>query len=131
MICLGVLHCNQVSCFTQDDLTYIANNLNIHYEVLNNFESEDTYKSKLNLTNSGKKEINYGPWAIYFNFIRLVEPKHLKENPSEYIIPNIGIKFVHITGSLFKLEPLKGRYFQLHKNSITQYSLTADLTNLL
>ena len=109
MVLLGVLPCNEVSCLTQNDLTYIASNLNIHYEVLNNLESEDTYKSRLNLTNGGKKEINYGPWAIYFNFIRLVEPKHLKKNPSAgYIIPNIGMKFVHITGSLFKLEPLKG-----------------------
>jgi hypothetical protein len=70
-------------------------------------ESNDVYKSRLNLTNSGGKKIEHGPWAIYFNFIRLVEPKHLLENPSGYVIPNAGMKFVHITGSLFKLEPVQ------------------------
>jgi hypothetical protein len=111
LIYLGVFHCNHVSCFTQDELAYIANNLDIHYEVLDNLESADTYRSRLTLTNRGTKEIRHGPWAIYFNFIRLIEPKHLLENPSGYIIPNVGMKFIHITGSLFKLEPVQGQYF--------------------
>ena len=109
-ISLGVLLGDRVSCFTQDDLTYIANNLDIHYEVLTNFESENTYRSRLTLTNRGNNEIENGPWAIFFNFIRLIEPKHLLKNPSGYIVPKTGMKFVHITGSLFKLEPVQGEY---------------------
>ncbi|CAH3143871.1 unnamed protein product [Pocillopora meandrina] len=91
----------------QATLDYIAANLGIRYDVLDNFQ--DTWKSyrvRMTLENSGSEAIPNGPWAIYLCHIRVIEPAHTKHNPSGYVIPGShGIKVTHINGCQHKFEP--------------------------
>lgn len=92
----------------QGTLDYIASNLGIRYDVLDNFQ--DTWKSyrvRLTLTNAGSRSIPNGPWAIYLCHIRVIEPVHTKHNPTGYTIPGgHGIKVTHINGCQHKFEPI-------------------------
>ena len=72
---------------TQDNINYIANNLHIRYDVIDNLGSDSTFEAQLTLTNDGSEPISKGDWAVYFCSIRLVEPEHLKHNPKGYVIP--------------------------------------------
>ena len=91
----------------QSTLDYIAANLGIRYDVIDNFQ--DTWKSyrvRMTLTNAGSDAIPNGPWAIYLCHIRVIEPAHTKHNPSGYVIPGgHGIKVTHINGCQHKFEP--------------------------
>ncbi|XP_068705154.1 beta-hexosaminidase-like [Montipora foliosa] len=92
----------------QGTLDYIASNLEIRYDVLDNFQ--DTWKSyrvRMTLTNAGSRLIPSGPWAIYLCHIRVIEPVHTKHYPKGYVIPGgHGIKVTHINGCQHKFEPI-------------------------
>lgn len=91
----------------QSTLDYVANHLDIRYDVIDNFQ--DTWKSyrvRMALENTGSKPIPNGPWAIYLCHIRVIEPAHTKHNPDGYVIPGShGIKVTHIDGCQHKFEP--------------------------
>ena len=91
----------------QTQLDYIANNLGIRYDVLDNFQDTwRSYRVRMTLTNAGSKPIPNGPWEIYLCHIRVIEPAHTKHNPSGYVIPGgHGIKVTHINGCQHKFEP--------------------------
>ena len=80
----------------------------MRFDVINNFEAEG-FKCRLLFTNDGSQEIRRGPWEIYFNSIRMIESSHLTKNPEGYTLPKYGIKFSHVTGSLFKMQPVEGK----------------------
>jgi hexosaminidase len=92
---------------TQADLNYVASNLNVHYDVVDNLiDTWLQYKARVTLTNKGDRAISRGDWAIYFCSIRIIEPEHLSFNPQGYIVPEgPGIKLTHINGCLHKMEP--------------------------
>lgn len=105
--CLGFLFLARGQILDQTTLDYVASNLGIRYDVLDNFQ--DTWKSyrvRMTLTNAGAKPIPNGPWGIYLCHIRVIEPSHTKHNPIGYIIPGgHGIKVTHINGCQHKFEP--------------------------
>ncbi|CAH1791531.1 unnamed protein product [Owenia fusiformis] len=96
---------------TQRKLDYIADNLDITYEVVSNFKPNDaTYTGKITLTNSGQKVITNDAWAIYFCHIKLIKESKIYhgnyiDDPYGYTDPNTGAKWSHVNGCLFKLEP--------------------------
>ena len=95
---------------TQDEINYLASNMEVRYDVLDNLlpipnGSFATFLSQITLTNKGSLPIQHGSWSVYFCNIRLVESEHLQHNPAGYVIPgNYGIKFTHINGCLHKFE---------------------------
>lgn len=84
--------------------------MEVHYDVLSNLlpipnGSIPTFLAQITLTNKGSLPTRHGNWAVYFCNIRLVEPEHLKHNPTGYVIPgNYGIKFTHINGCIHKFK---------------------------
>ena len=96
---------NTVVGSVQSDIDYLADNMEIRYDVLNNFQSDLTFLSQITLTNKGQTPIKHDDWAVYFCNIRMMESKHLKHNPTGYVIPgNYGIRLTHINGCLHKFE---------------------------
>ncbi|XP_015772465.1 PREDICTED: chitobiase-like [Acropora digitifera] len=89
----------------QEDIDYLASNMEVRYDVLNNTKSETTFLSRITLSNKGQSVIRQGDWAVYFCNIRMAESRYLKHNPAGYVIPgNYGIRFTHINGCLHKFE---------------------------
>ena len=93
---------------TQSDIDYLAKNLGVQYEVVNNFEKFDRFLAQVTFTNQGATTIKTGEWSIYLCIIYMAEPDHLRHNPSGYVLPGEpGLKFTHVDGCLHKLEPTK------------------------
>ncbi|GAB1600901.1 uncharacterized protein LOC115210690 [Argonauta hians] len=91
----------------QKSLDLLAETLDIYYEVLDNIEQgRKIFKAAITLTNHCSIPLKAGPWAIYLCHIRLIEPKYLSKN-SFAELTEFGVKFSHVNGSLFKLEPLE------------------------
>ncbi|XP_074608369.1 beta-hexosaminidase-like isoform X3 [Acropora palmata] len=89
----------------QEDIDYLASNMEVRYDVLNNLKSETTFLSRITLSNKGQSVIRQGDWAVYFCNIRMAESRYLKHNPAGYVLPgNYGIRFTHINGCLHKFE---------------------------
>ncbi|XP_062610769.1 beta-hexosaminidase-like [Saccostrea cucullata] len=92
----------------QAQLDNIAEKLDIKYSVLDNLkDGKSTYRSQIVLTNNSDFPLEYKHhWKIYFCHIRMVEPGTLpKHNEAEK--KKEGVKFSHVNGCLFALEPLK------------------------
>lgn len=104
---MGFLHYS-LAAISQNDLKYISDNLDVRYDVLDNLQDDKNFQCRMNLTNTGSKTIDRGPWAIYFNYIRKIEPTHITGAQRGYTLKKYGVKFVHISGSLFKVEPVQG-----------------------
>ena len=104
------LCCNCFLGSVGNDIDYLASNMEVRYDVLDNLlpipsGSLPTFLSEITLINKGSLPIGRGTWSVYFCNIRLVEPEHLKHNPAGYVIPGkYGIKFTHINGCLHKFE---------------------------
>ncbi|XP_069102366.1 uncharacterized protein [Argopecten irradians] len=86
----------------QDDIDYIATNLVVKQEVVDNLLNDVTVKLRLSLNNTGERTVHASNWNIYFESIRLIEP-------NRYPYPD-GIEFgdfrlFHMTGSLYRLIP--------------------------
>ena len=89
----------------QGDIDYLANNMDVRYDVIDNLKSDSTFLSRITLTNQGQSIIKQGDWAVYFCNIRMMESRYLKHNPAGYVIPgNYGIRLTHINGCLHKFE---------------------------
>lgn len=92
----------------QSQLDQIADKLDIRYSVLDNLkDGKSTYRSKIVITNKSDIPLDYkSNWKIYFCHIRMVEPGSLpKHNHAE--LKKEGIRFSHVNGCLFTLEPMK------------------------
>ena len=95
----------QLTGAVQEDIDYLASNMEVRYDVLNNLKSETTFLSRITLSNKGQSVIRQGDWAVYFCNIRMAESRYLKHNPAGYVLPgNYGIRFTHINGCLHKFE---------------------------
>lgn len=91
----------------QKSFDLLTDTLDIHYEVLDNIhQGRKIFKAAITLTNHCSVPLEPGPWAIYLCHIRLIEPKYLSKN-SFAELTEYGVKFSHVNGSLFKLEPLE------------------------
>lgn len=92
----------------QSQLDQIAEKLDIRYSVLDNLkDGKSTYRSQIVITNKSDIPLDYkSNWKIYFCHIRMVEPGSLpKHNHAE--LKKEGIRFSHVNGCLFTLEPMK------------------------
>ena len=92
----------------QADLNEVAENLDIKYSVLNNLkDGKLTYTAKITLTNNSSVVLDWEKkWAIYFCHIRMIEPSILPDEV-EAVMVDSGVKFRHINGCLFTIEPIK------------------------
>lgn len=110
----------------QPSLDSIARSLDIKYKVLDNLtNAKKTCIARMKLTNMGDIALkNDDGWAIYFCHIRMVEPDTLPD-PSEICMKKYGIKFCHINGCLFTLEPLKS-FKTLNQNDSLEITFTAE-----
>ncbi|XP_068706342.1 beta-hexosaminidase-like isoform X2 [Montipora foliosa] len=97
--------CQLTAGSVQGDIDYLANNMDVRYDVIDNLKSDSTFLSRITLTNQGQSIIKQGDWAVYFCNIRMMESRYLKHNPAGYVIPgNYGIRLTHINGCLHKFE---------------------------
>ncbi|XP_033746118.1 beta-hexosaminidase-like [Pecten maximus] len=109
----------------QSSLDSIANNLDIKYQVTDNVAARKSYIAKVILTNTGDVPLKgNGKWAIYFCHIRMVEPLTLPD-ADQICMEKYGVKFCHINGCLFTLEPLKS-FKTLKKNDSLEITFTAE-----
>lgn len=92
----------------QKELDEIAEKLDVQYSVLDNLkDGKLTYSAKIVLTNNSSITLDYEKkWAIYFCHIRMIEPSILPDD-GEALMVDAGVKFRHINGCLFTLEPMK------------------------
>ncbi|XP_060064623.1 chitobiase-like [Ylistrum balloti] len=109
----------------QSSLDSIANSLDIKYQVTDNVDARKTYIAKVILTNTGDIPLRAaGKWAIYFCHIRMVEPQTLPD-ADQIRMEKYGIKFCHINGCLFTLEPLRS-FKTLNKGDSLEIVFTAE-----
>ena len=96
------------ACCSQSDIDYIANNLEIRYEVLDNYENTTagTYISEFTFINSGSLAIAAKGWQIYLTVVNLIEPHVIFPNGSE--LDSSSLKVFHVQGGLHRIEPMDG-----------------------
>ena len=102
------MHLIGLQLMDQTQLDQIADKLDIKYSVLDNLkDGKSTYRSQITITNKSDIPLDYkSNWKIYFCHIRMVEPSSLpKHNHAE--IKKEGVRFSHVNGCLFTLEPMK------------------------
>ncbi|KAK3094743.1 hypothetical protein FSP39_005676, partial [Pinctada imbricata] len=92
----------------QSEIDYIADNLDIEVRTTDNLEN-DGQKHGVNLLlhNTGNRTIKGRDWEIYFYSFFMVEPEMLEQGLS-FIDRDYMIKLSHVSGTLYKLEPLPG-----------------------
>jgi len=91
---------------TQSTLDYIAENLQIEYNVINNIDNTPNYKAQFVFHNGGSVAITGDSWELYFCNIRMMEPDSLRDpNPNGVELGTSGLRAYHINGCLFKLVP--------------------------
>ncbi|CAH1784243.1 unnamed protein product [Owenia fusiformis] len=88
---------------TQETINYIADQLDVKYEVITNLKYRDEFfEQKLTLTNKGDQIITKGNWEIYFYSIRKLE----KFSSTVWIeLGTSGMRALHVTGTLYKMAP--------------------------
>src|SRR6218665_2518211 len=82
-----------------DTLDYLANYLDVRYEVVRNFDLEvEGTECQVNLTNTGHRDIESGPvrWSIYLSHMRDIQGIPEGQN-NETEIPMSGLKVTSIT----------------------------------
>ncbi|VDI12360.1 hexosaminidase [Mytilus galloprovincialis] len=109
----------------QQELDEVAEKLDIKYSVLDNLEDGKlTYTANIVFKNCSSVTLDHEKkWAIYFCHIRMIEPPILPDE--EAIIVASGIKFRHINGCLFTLEPIK-TFKPLGKNETLEVMFKAQ-----
>ena len=86
---------------TQAEIDYIAKNLEVKYEVVDNLAEQRVYTAKITLTNTGSEPIkNAGDWKIYFYSIREIQPGMTKNG-------------VRVAGNMFTINYLNGLLYSL------------------
>jgi hypothetical protein len=70
--------------------------MHVKYEVLDNFrDSLKTFSCQITLTNTGSQTIPGAGWAMYFNQLNLLEPKH-HPYPDGVTLQDQGVRFRHL-----------------------------------
>ncbi|MGM0546813.1 MAG: carbohydate-binding domain-containing protein, partial [Bacteroidota bacterium] len=83
---------------SQKEKSMIPGEMKMHWDVETNFlEDGDRYKSVFTLKNEGKKALPDSGWALYFNYLGVIDSVAI---PSE-------IELTLINGNFYKLEPTK------------------------
>ncbi|KAK3580160.1 hypothetical protein CHS0354_030275 [Potamilus streckersoni] len=92
----------------QSTLDTFGETLGVKYQVIDNLKGgRKVFDASITLTNNAPIPIQHTPhWAIYFCHVRMIEPGRLP-NPFGCTLDKYGVKFSHINGCLFKLEPTK------------------------
>ncbi|KAL3841598.1 hypothetical protein ACJMK2_019715 [Sinanodonta woodiana] len=100
---------------TQAMIDNIAENLDIRFDVLDNFISgtkleaggNGNFLVRITITNRGQTPITAADWRIYCYFMRTVEAEHMPY-PNGIEINNSGLKVHHVDGSLYYFRPIVG-----------------------
>ena len=88
---------------TQEIVDSIAENLEIHFEVL-----EDFRQAVITLRNKGPTAIERNQWSIYVCITTGMELGNLVHKPQGYILPQEkSIKLTHLNGCSYKVEPTR------------------------
>ena len=98
----------------QNLVDYMSNNLDVEYKVISNLiggddhhnsddqdnsdDRHNTYRAQLTLRNVGRVAIGEKNWALFFH-----QPTMISKNDTHLDL--FGIKWSHINGDLFRLEP--------------------------
>ena len=89
---------------SQDQVDYIAKNIKIQYDILNNFAKYAFFSARLSLLNNGSVPISGGNWSIYLFHFSFIEPKYIKNNKSALVCEN-QFNITHVDGSLYTMSP--------------------------
>ena len=89
---------------SQDQVDYIAKNMKIQYNILNNFAKYAFFSARLSLLNNGSVPISGGNWSIYLFHFSFIEPKYIKNNKSALVCEN-QFNITHVDGSLYTMSP--------------------------
>ena len=93
---------------SQDDLNYMARNLEVKYTVKDNLNPPMTLT--VNLKNTGNQDITAKDWSLYFSHIRVLQPGDLISDGFKYItrdgamLGQSGLKLYHVNGILFRID---------------------------
>lgn len=91
--------CLQGMC--QADIDNMAQNVKLYFDVLS------PGRAQITLSNRGSHPIRNGKWAIYICLLGIIQEQQLANNPAGYVIPGgSNFKMTHLSGCLYKLEPL-------------------------
>ncbi|KAL8594715.1 hypothetical protein ACOMHN_051661 [Nucella lapillus] len=92
----------------QETLDYMAKHVEVRYEVLDNLQdSLKTYSCQITLTNRGQRPLPARGWVLHFSQPYLVEPDH-HPYPQGLLLPEQGVRFRHLQGGVFSMEPEEG-----------------------
>ncbi|KAK2140752.1 hypothetical protein LSH36_1259g00011 [Paralvinella palmiformis] len=109
---------------SQSFVDYIAEHLEIRYEVLNNFAKYYKYAARLSLRNNGSEVIKANNWSIYLFHLKFIEPTHIKSE--HYALVDDGqFNITHIDGSLYKMTPTAA-YVDILPGEIREIILNND-----
>ncbi|XP_061190881.1 beta-hexosaminidase-like [Saccostrea echinata] len=121
LLVFAVVTGNQLPLGDQSLVDYIAETLDVKFDVISNFVDERrTFTSKLTLKNTGSQPITPEKWEIYFFAIRLVQPNEFPYDDGLQL-NDCKMKLFHVAGSLYKLCPM--RDFLLSKKDSTYCEL--------
>ncbi|GFN73986.1 homeobox protein aristaless [Plakobranchus ocellatus] len=91
---------------TQDTLAYIGDNLQVTLTVMDNYAQygDEFFLGKLQLKNSGDRDIPPGNWRIYFSTLKMFEPEVLLQDKL-FENKDVALSLEHIQGPLISLGP--------------------------
>lgn len=91
---------------TQADVDYMSVFMDVRYDVVDNFiDGTSNSAQRVTLSNTGKRDIRGGNWAIYFyHILGINQPTSDELQRYNYI--HYGVNISHVQGMLFKIEPL-------------------------
>ena len=95
MVLCCVTGCNQSSDSNQPTSMPEPAPLAITWKVLSNLGSSDSFTSELELINASSDTLANSGWALYFNFVRLIESASAPDQ----------VQVTHINGDFFSLIP--------------------------
>ncbi|XP_041355524.1 beta-hexosaminidase-like [Gigantopelta aegis] len=94
-----------VPVFDQSDIDYMANNMDIHLEILNTTTSNTSnFLAQLSINNTGNRDIRFGNWGIWFCSFTTIKTHF----PGHDIRTNHQMTFKLVQGCVYKLEPARG-----------------------
>ena len=90
---LVFLSCQPTSTLPPD--TMPAEPLRISWRVLTHLDALESFSSQLTLTNAGDEVLEPTGWALFFNFIRAIDPQSVPD----------AVRITRFNGDFYRLEP--------------------------